>query len=496
MKKLISACMLLCTVLATHAQSSNELQIGDAAPPLQNVLWIKGKPVTSFKKGQVYIVEMGATWCVPCAKAIPVLSGIAKNYAKEGVNVIGVFVMEQHSEKPGAKNPPYLDVVKKYVTGKGDAMNYNVAADLPEAFMETKWLKAAGGQGVPFTLIVDRDGKIAYIGSDYTKIEEKVRYVAGARYNIQDAIAAHKKEKGGKIEYDGRKLLLIGNNGGADTNFLFRSILTVYDGSFHAVGGGVITNYHLYKGYEDAFRPYMDKLQEPGVGIDHLYRMAYGDTLRTDFIPRSMGDNAYPDTVARPWLVSLYGRHWPKAIVEVSDPSYFDWDPKRTVNRYNYSLKVPEGMGTAKFLQQVLRRDLDNYFGYEATLETRMMPCWKIIATPEAEKRLRKMPDSVSMKVTETAKGWRYEHADMRDILWRFESSFGRTAGDWNAVPYVDATNIKGQFEYDIYEVEEFEAMHKGKDLEAAKRFLHRLGLDIVKGETPMQVVVIRDGNE
>ncbi len=35
---------------------------------------------------------------------------------------------------------------------------------------------------------------------------------------------------------------------------------------------------------------------------------------------------------------------------------------------------------------EVMQRDLKNYFGYEVSEETRLMPCWKLTVVKEADK--------------------------------------------------------------------------------------------------------------
>ncbi len=58
----------------TIAQNEIKLREFDAPPALRPYKWIKGEPVTEFKKGNVYVVEFGAT-CVQtlcCINTYPV----------------------------------------------------------------------------------------------------------------------------------------------------------------------------------------------------------------------------------------------------------------------------------------------------------------------------------------------------------------------------------------------------------------------------------------
>ncbi|WEK37849.1 MAG: TlpA disulfide reductase family protein [Candidatus Pseudobacter hemicellulosilyticus] len=149
-------------ILATlSAQTSNKpklLTIGDPAPELEVFKWLKGKPVENFEKGHVYVVEFWATWCVPCANAMPHLSELARQY-KDKATFIGVDVWERKIDS--------LDysIVQDFVEKKGNDMDYTVAMDNPtKNQISEKWLRAAGQNGIPATFVIDQGGKIAWIG--------------------------------------------------------------------------------------------------------------------------------------------------------------------------------------------------------------------------------------------------------------------------------------------------------------------------------------------
>ncbi len=56
--------------------STGELLIGDPAPQISIGKWVKGNPVESFAKDQVYVVEFWATWCGPCLANMPHLASL------------------------------------------------------------------------------------------------------------------------------------------------------------------------------------------------------------------------------------------------------------------------------------------------------------------------------------------------------------------------------------------------------------------------------------
>jgi thiol-disulfide isomerase/thioredoxin len=135
------------------AKSSATLVAGDAAPALSIDKWIKGAPVPKFESGKVYVVEFWATWCGPCIASMPHLSALQKEF-KDSVTIIGVTSQDPRNTLEGAT---------KMATDKGDTMGYTVAWDSDRA-TNNSYMKAANQNGIPCSFVIDKTGKIAYIG--------------------------------------------------------------------------------------------------------------------------------------------------------------------------------------------------------------------------------------------------------------------------------------------------------------------------------------------
>ena len=69
MRSLLVALFLPFATFPTWAAPT--LKMGNPAPPLAVETWAQGTPVSTFAKGQIYVVEFRGTWCGPCVKAIP-----------------------------------------------------------------------------------------------------------------------------------------------------------------------------------------------------------------------------------------------------------------------------------------------------------------------------------------------------------------------------------------------------------------------------------------
>lgn len=133
------------------------LKVGDAAPKIQVARWVQGDEVKTFEGDKVYIVEFWATWCGPCVAAIPHVNEIYKKYQDRGLVVIGQNVWEEEVKS-----------VPGFVKKMADKMTYRVTLDDTSAggkgAMADGWLTAAGQNGIPCAFVVNKAGKIAYIG--------------------------------------------------------------------------------------------------------------------------------------------------------------------------------------------------------------------------------------------------------------------------------------------------------------------------------------------
>ncbi len=147
------------TLLGTAAVAETPtLAIGDPAPPIEAMAWIKGEPVKTYKPGHVYVVEFWATWCGPCIAFMPHLSELARRHAGK-LTVIGVNVMEARG------GDPRVGAVRTFVERKGAEMDYTVAMDDPATGpVFEAWMKAGGSSGIPTSFIVDGAGSMVWMG--------------------------------------------------------------------------------------------------------------------------------------------------------------------------------------------------------------------------------------------------------------------------------------------------------------------------------------------
>ena len=146
------------------ALSHAELKVGDAAPKIKVAKWVQGEAVKEFAGDKVYIVEFWATWCGPCVGSIPHLNEIAEKYKSKGLVVIGQNLGEDAATISG------------FVSKMGAKMSYRVTQDDPGdgGFMAKNWLTAAGQNEIPCAFIVNKKGRLAYIGHPMSMEESMI----------------------------------------------------------------------------------------------------------------------------------------------------------------------------------------------------------------------------------------------------------------------------------------------------------------------------------
>jgi thiol-disulfide isomerase/thioredoxin len=178
---------LVCASLAWNAQAVPQtegvtqddppppavvLKVGDPAPTMGGLNWVKGTGVESFAPGTIYVLDFWATWCGPCVNLIPEMTALAQRHANENVRVLGISVWENGPDRPLGNATSYADKVRTFVARQGDRMGYDVAYEGDNGTMGASWMRAARRVSIPSVFVVDKAGKIAWIGHPSMGLDE------------------------------------------------------------------------------------------------------------------------------------------------------------------------------------------------------------------------------------------------------------------------------------------------------------------------------------
>lgn len=144
-------------------------QAGKAQMPAVTLKTIDGKTVrtdTLSNNGKPIIIDFFATWCKPCNRELKAINEVYEDWQEEtGVKLIAVSIDQ-------AQN---INKVKPLVDE--NAWPYEVLLDT-----NGELKRALGIQMIPYTLILDGEGKIVYKHNGYTdgaeqELIDKVREI-------------------------------------------------------------------------------------------------------------------------------------------------------------------------------------------------------------------------------------------------------------------------------------------------------------------------------
>lgn len=218
MNKPLIALLIVTAALCAAWASAKDLTLGSNAPKLDVKEFVKGEAVNKFEKGKTYVVEFWATWCGPCRTSIPHLTKLQKQYQE--LTIIGVAILEQDQSE-----------VADFVKEMGDKMDYRVALDrVPEGsdgdegVMVKTWMEPAEQAGIPFAVIINGEGKIAWIGHP-GEMDDPLEKIMAGKWDIaaealknKEIVAERKKLEAtfkklqtlfGKFEDDGDETELL-----------------------------------------------------------------------------------------------------------------------------------------------------------------------------------------------------------------------------------------------------------------------------------------------
>lgn len=164
--------------------STVTLRIGDPAPPIKVQTWLRGKPITQFEKGKVYVLDFWATWCGGCIMSFPHISGIAEKY-KDRVSFTSIDTKEDIEGK--------VDAVAKVTdflpSAWGHQLKLDLAVDGDSDAMWDAWIKPLRRVGLPTTYVIDQEGKIAWVDVNIDHLEWVLDQVLAKKWDRNKAAA-------------------------------------------------------------------------------------------------------------------------------------------------------------------------------------------------------------------------------------------------------------------------------------------------------------------
>ncbi len=144
---------LLCLLPKAPAAASLPLTTGAPAPAFQLDSMAGGSVNLADYKGQVVMLNFWASWCGPCRQEMPILEQLHKQYRSKGFTLVGVNV------------EPDSRAALKWL--KSTPVSFPILFD-----HQSVASKLYEVQGMPNTVIIDRQGRVRFIHRGYKAGEE------------------------------------------------------------------------------------------------------------------------------------------------------------------------------------------------------------------------------------------------------------------------------------------------------------------------------------
>jgi thiol-disulfide isomerase/thioredoxin len=150
-------------IAATWKRFVPPVKPGDQAPAIEAVVWLNqsGKIDAPKLKGKVVLVDFWGITCGPCVAELPEVSEAAERFAGTDLMIIGLH------ESRGT-----VEEVAEFAAKRG--MTYPLAIDRPAK--ESGWFGATfaayGVRGIPSAAVLDREGKVVFIGEFRLALEK------------------------------------------------------------------------------------------------------------------------------------------------------------------------------------------------------------------------------------------------------------------------------------------------------------------------------------
>jgi thiol-disulfide isomerase/thioredoxin len=138
---------------AKEAALAEEIAAFEQFPLAFELPTVAGETVNSAQfSGNLMVVDVWATWCAPCKRAIPEFVALQQEHESRGIQVIGITCDSADPEQAAET------ARKAFAIGKQLNVNYPLLVD-----DGTTTKKIPGFRGYPTTLFVSPDGIVRYM---------------------------------------------------------------------------------------------------------------------------------------------------------------------------------------------------------------------------------------------------------------------------------------------------------------------------------------------
>lgn len=431
--KLLVVIIFCCLRFTAHSQKPTEIKAAiDKKSPdfsFNDVrYWIKKRATLNDFKGKWLVLYAWSAGCSACAESFPKLN-VLKEQIKDEANLLLV----------GQENP--------YIRSWYEKFRVKRNLTLPIAY-DSSFFDLFEIYSVPQIVIIDPAGVVRSVTATSLNKERLEQLFSGKGNPFSKFI-----NLGDIGHLDDSKPLLINGNGGEDSVFLFRSLLT----GWKYGQGKSLCDFYKYK-----WSLYYPKgIQLAGVALKDMYKIAYMGTTGFSY-----------------WDTAYYGKYCKEPVLDMRDTSAFQFDFFEGRNMYSYSLIVPDSLATDDYLQHYMQQDMEKYFGYQVSFEEREMPVLEAVKTRNLNHLKTKGGKKVIFYGMAYSKNLELKNVPVLDL-------FSAIAGYNSSQTIIDKTGIDFNIDVEL----------KGilTDINEVNHQLNEIGINLVRSTRKMKVLVIKD---
>ncbi len=430
--------LILTITIAAYAQPAHEVNVnkplaGNPMPDftLNNITHYKTKSA-SLKdfKGKWLFLDFWFMGCSSCIKSFPKINQLQQEFNDE-VQFIMVGCIEKRSNQN----------IKDFYEKLRVKQSLNIAM-VYDSILAQRW----DINSMPHIVIIDPQGIVKYITDGRDMDSEKIqRLLRGETVTFYEKDLP-RKDFGNVLN---------------DAKLLYNSTLIEWAGETFNVGLRVDEYIASYKEKKSSFK-------FAGVNLYRLYNTAYFAQGHLSFVKDP-----------------VYSEIYPIPILETHDTTLFQYQNTSNYGKglYNYSLYVPPSQVTEENIMKYMQEDLKRTFGFNASVEYRDMPVWKLIAKPEAEKKIKTKGGTTYNSALDgnAFTGFTVRNVPINDFT-RFLFSY---LNQKVKHPFIDNTGISFNIDLTI----NADMMN----IQDVRKELHKWKLDLVKSTKKMKVLVIKD---
>lgn len=143
---------------------ANLLPIGGEAPEIRQATPEGGSFALSQLRGKYVLIDFWASWCKPCRFENPAVKRVYDKYKNKGFEILGVSLDRSHDA--------WVQAIA------ADGINWKHVSDL--GFWNNAAAQEYGVSSIPFTVLLDKEGKIIAKGLRSQQLEAELARIFGS----------------------------------------------------------------------------------------------------------------------------------------------------------------------------------------------------------------------------------------------------------------------------------------------------------------------------